>query len=423
MRIETKCIQEGYKPGNGDPRVMPIYQSTTYKYDSSEHLGKLFDLQVPGHIYSRISNPSCAFVEEKIAALEGGAGAMLTSSGQAAAFIAVFNICGAGEHIVSASSIYGGTYNLFAVTMKRMGIEVTFVDATASEEELQKAFRPNTKAVYGETLANPSLAVLDIEKFARVAHANNVPLIVDNTFATPILCNPLAYGADIVMHSTTKYMDGHASTIGGVIVDGGKFNWDNGKFPELTVPDESYHGVVYTRDFGAQAYLAKARVQLMRDLGTAQSATVAYAINQGIESLHLRMERHSANALTVAKTLEADERISWVNYPGLENNPFYTMAQKYLPKGQSGVISFGVNGGREVARTFMDSLQLATLVVNVADSRTIVIHPATTTHRQMSDEQLIAAGVTPDLIRFSVGIENVEDILEDIMQALEKACR
>jgi len=423
MRIETKCIQEGYKPANGEPRVMPIYQSTTYKYDSSEHLGKLFDLQVEGHIYSRISNPSCAFVEDKIAALEGGVGAMLTSSGQSAAFLAVFNICGAGEHIVSASSVYGGTYNLLAVTMKRMGVEVTFVDATASEEELQKAFRPNTKAMFGETLANPALSVLDIEKFARVAHANGVPLIVDNTFATPILCNPIAYGADIVMHSTTKYMDGHASTIGGVIIDSGKFNWDNGKFPELTTPDESYHGVVYTRDFGAAAYLAKARVQLMRDLGVVQSATVAYAINQGIESLHLRMERHSANALTIAKWLEADERISWVNYPGLESSPYYAAAQKYLPKGQSGVISFGIKGGRETARQFMDGLELATLVVNVADSRTIVIHPATTTHRQMTDEQLLAAGVTPDLIRFSVGIENVDDIIDDIKQALEKACR
>ena len=423
MRIETKCIQEGYKPANGEPRVMPIYQSTTYKYDSSEHLGKLFDLQVEGHIYSRISNPSCAFVEDKIAALEGGVGAMLTSSGQSAAFLAVFNICGAGEHIVSASSVYGGTYNLLAVTMKRMGVEVTFVDATASEEELQKAFRPNTKAMFGETLANPALSVLDIEKFARVAHANNVPLIVDNTFATPILCNPIAYGADILMHSTTKYMDGHASTIGGVIIDSGKFNWDNGKFPELTTPDESYHGVVYTRDFGAAAYLAKARVQLMRDLGVVQSATVAYAINQGIESLHLRMERHSANALTIAKWLEADERISWVNYPGLESSPYYAAAQKYLPKGQSGVISFGIKGGRETARQFMDGLELATLVVNVADSRTIVIHPATTTHRQMTDEQLLAAGVTPDLIRFSVGIENVDDIIDDIKQALEKACR
>ena len=423
MKIETKCIQEGYKPGNGEPRVLPIYQSTTYKYDSSEHLGKLFDLAVPGHIYSRISNPTCAFVEEKIASLEGGVGAMLTSSGQAASFVAVFNICGAGEHVVAASSIYGGTFNLFNVTMKRMGIEVTFVDATAAEEELQKAFRPNTKAVYGETLANPSLAVLDIEKFARLAHANDVPLIVDNTFPTPILCNPIAHGADIVVHSTTKYMDGHASTIGGVIIDSGKFNWGNGKFPELTEPDESYHGVVYTRDFGAAAYITKARVQLMRDLGTVQSATVAYAINQGIESLHLRMERHCTNALAVAKWLEADERIGWVNYPGLESCPQYALAQKYLPNGQAGVISFGVKGGRAAAQKFIDSLELATQVVNVADSRTIVIHPATTTHRQMSDEQLIAAGVQPDLIRFSVGIENVEDILADIEQALVKACR
>jgi len=423
MRLETKCIQEGYKPKNGEPRVMPVYQSTTYKYDSSEHLGKLFDLAVPGHMYSRISNPSCAFVEDKIAALEGGMGAMLTSSGQSASFVSVFNICGAGEHIVAASNIYGGTFNLFSVTMKRMGIDVTFVDGDATEEELQKAFKPNTKVVYGESLANPALTVLDIEKFARVAHRNNVPLIVDNTFPTPILCRPIEHGADIVVHSTTKYMDGHASTLGGVIIDSGKFNWDNGKFPELTTPDESYHGVVYTRDFGAAAYIAKARVQLMRDLGMAQSATVAYAINQGIESLHLRMERHCKNALAIAKALEADDRISWVNYPGLESNPQYNLAQKYLPNGQSGVVSFGVKGGRETARRFMDGLKLATLVVNVADSRTIVIHPATTTHRQMSDEQLLAAGVTPDLIRFSVGIENVEDILEDIWQALDKACQ
>jgi len=423
MQIETKCIQAGYQPKNGEPRVMPIYQSTTYKYDSSEHLGKLFDLQVPGHMYSRISNPSCAFVEEKIASLEGGVAAMLTSSGQAAALVAIFNICSAGEHVVAASDIYGGTFNLFAITMKRMGIDFTFVDAANSEEELQKAFRPNTKAVFGETLANPSLAVLDIEKFARLAHKNKVPLIVDNTFPTPILCNPIAHGADIVIHSTTKYMDGHASTIGGVIVDGGKFNWDNGKFPELTTPDESYHGVVYTHDFGAAAYITKARVQLMRDLGVTQSATVAYAINQGIESLHLRMERHCANALTVAQFLEADERIGWVNYPGLAGNPYYDLAQKYLPKGQSGVVSFGIKGGRETAQLFMDSLQLATLVVNVADSRTLVIHPAATTHRQMTDEQLLAAGVTPDLIRFSVGIENVDDILDDIKQALAKACQ
>ena len=423
MQIETKCIQAGYQPKNGEPRVMPIYQSTTYKYDSSEHLGKLFDLQVPGHMYSRISNPSCAFVEEKIASLEGGVAAMLTSSGQAAALVAIFNICSAGEHVVAASDIYGGTFNLFAITMKRMGIDFTFVDAANSEEELQKAFRPNTKAVFGETLANPSLAVLDIGKFARLAHKNKVPLIVDNTFPTPILCNPIAHGADIVIHSTTKYMDGHASTIGGVIVDGGKFNWDNGKFPELTTPDESYHGVVYTHDFGAAAYITKARVQLMRDLGVTQSATVAYAINQGIESLHLRMERHCANALTVAQFLEADERIGWVNYPGLAGNPYYDLAQKYLPKGQSGVVSFGIKGGRETAQLFMDSLQLATLVVNVADSRTLVIHPAATTHRQMTDEQLLAAGVTPDLIRFSVGIENVDDILDDIKQALAKACQ
>jgi len=420
MNIDTKCVQEGYKPQNGEPRVMPIYQSTTYKYDSSEHLGKLFDLQVPGHMYSRISNPSCAFVEDKIAALEGGAGALLTSSGQAASFLAVFNIVGAGEHVVSAASIYGGTYNLFAVTMKRMGIDFTFVDANASDDEIQKAFRPNTKAVFGEVLANPVLSVLDIEKFARMAHANGVPLIVDNTFPTPVLCNPIAYGADIITHSTTKYMDGHAATLGGVIVDSGNFNWDNGKFPELTTPDESYHGVVYTRDFGRQAYITKARVQLMRDLGAVQSAQVAFAVNQGIESLHLRMERHSANALAVAKWLEADDRISWVNYPGLASSPYHALAMKYLPKGQSGVISFGIKGGRESARLFMDSLQLIALVVHVADARTSVLQPATTTHRQMTDEQLVAAGVTPDLIRMSIGIESAEDLIADIEQALGK---
>ena len=423
MRIETKCVQEGYKPGNGEPRVLPIYQSTTYKYDSSEHLGKLFDLQVPGHMYSRISNPTCAYVEDKIAALEGGVGAMLTSSGQAAIFTAIFNICGAGEHIVSAASIYGGTYNLFAVTMKRMGVDVTFVDVNAPEEELQKAFRPNTKAMYGEMLTNAALSVLDVKKFAKVAHANHVPLIVDNTFPTPVLCRPIAFGADIVVHSTTKYMDGHAATIGGVIVDGGRFDWESGNFPELTTPDESYHGVVYTRDFGAAAFITKARVQLMRDLGVTQSAQIAAVINTGIESLHLRVARHSENALTVAKWLENDPRVSWVNYPGLASSPYHALAMECLPNGQGGVVSFGVKGGRAAAQKFIDSLEWIALVVHVCDARSSVIHPATTTHRQMSDEQIAAAGMSADLIRLSVGIENEDDIIADIDQALEKASR
>lgn len=419
MKIETKCIQEGYKPKNGEPRVLPIFQSTTYKYDTSEHLGKLFDLAVPGHMYSRISNPTCEAVEAKIASMEGGVGAMLTSSGQAASLIAILNVCSAGEHIVCANSIYGGTFNLFNVTMKRMGIEFTFVDAEADETEIQKAFKPTTRAVFAETLTNPTLLVLDIEKFVRIAHANNVPLIIDNTFPTPVLCRPIEFGADIVVHSTTKYMDGHASTTGGAIVDSGKFDWTNGKYPEFTEPDESYHGVVYTRDFGSAAYIAKARVQLMRDLGSAQSAFCAFVVNLGLESLFLRMERHSQNALAVAKELEKDDRIAWVNYPGLESNKHNALAKKYLPNGASGVVSFGVKGGKKAAALFMDSLKLAALVVHVADARTCVLHPATTTHRQLTDEQLLAAEITPDLIRMSIGIENVEDILEDIKQALD----
>lgn len=420
MRIETKCIQEGYKPKNGEPRVLPIFQSTTYKYETSEHLGKLFDLQVPGHMYSRISNPTCEAVEARIASLEGGVAAMLTSSGQAASLLAILNICSAGEHIVCSSSIYGGTFNLFNVTMKKMGIEFTFVDIDASDEELQKAFRPTTKAVFAETLTNPTLSVLDIEKFACIAHANNVPLIIDNTFPTPILCRPIEFGADIVIHSTTKYMEGHASTIGGVIVDSGKFNWANGKYPEFVSPDESYHGVVYTRDFGSAAYIAKARVQLMRDLGAMQGPFAAFLLNLGLESLFLRMERHSQNALAVAKYLETDSRIAWVNYPGLESSKYNALSKKYLPNGTSGVIAFGVKGGKKAAALFMDSLKLAALVVHVADARTCVLHPATTTHRQLTDEQLLAAGVSPDLIRMSIGIENVEDILDDIKQALDK---
>lgn len=419
MRPETKCIQEGYKPENGEPRVLPIYQSTTYKYDSSEHLGKLFDLEAPGHMYSRISNPTLECVENKIAALEGGVGAMLTSAGQAASLISILNICQAGDHVVSSASIYGGTFNLFAVTLKRFGVDFTFVDADASEEEIQKAFTPKTKAVFGETIANPALTVLDIEKFANIAHKNGVPLIIDNTFATPVLCRPFEFGADIVIHSTTKYMDGHATVVGGVIVDGGKFDWTNGKFPSFTEPDDSYHGVVYTRDFGNAAYITKARVQLMRDIGSIMSANSAFILNLGLETLALRIERHSQNALAVAKFLENNDKISWVNYPGLDSNKYKSLTDKYLPNGASGVVSFGIKGGKEAAVKFMDSLKMAAIVVHVADARTSVLHPASTTHRQLTDAQLVEAGVTPDLIRMSIGIEHIDDILDDIKQALE----
>lgn len=418
MRIETKCVQEGYKPKNGEPRILPIYQSTTYKYDSSEHLGDLFDLKAPGHMYTRISNPTVECVEAKIASLEGGVGAMLTSSGQAASLISIMNICSAGDHIVSSSSIYGGTFNLFAVTLKRFGVEFTFVDPDASEEEIQAAFKPNTKAVFGETIANPVLAVLDIERFAKVAHKNNVPLIIDNTFATPVLCRPFEFGADIVIHSTTKYMDGHATVVGGVIVDSGNFDWTKGDFPGLTTPDESYHGVVYTKDFGKAAYITKARVQLMRDLGSSPAPISAFLINMGLETLHLRIRKHSENAIEVAKFLAKNDKVEWVNYPLLEGNKYFNAANKYLDGGASGVISFGVKGGRDAAVKFMDSLKLCAIVVHVADARTSVLHPASTTHRQLTDEQLIDAGVSPDLIRMSIGIENVEDIIDDIKQAL-----
>lgn len=420
MKTETKCIQSGYTPGNGEPRVLPIYQSTTYKYDSSEHLGKLFDLKAEGHMYTRISNPTVACVEQKIAELEGGAGAMLTSSGQAASLIAIMNICKAGDHVVSSSTIYGGTFNLFEVTLKKFGISFTFVAPDADEAEIRAAFRPETKAVFGETIANPALTVLDIEKFAKIAHENNVPLIIDNTFATPILCRPFEFGADIIIHSTTKYMDGHAMVLGGAIVDSGKFDWTSGKFPELTEPDESYHGVVYTRDFGSAAYITKARVQLMRDLGSAMSPMSAFLLNVGLETLALRVERHSENALKVAEFLEKNDKISWVNYPGLSDSPYKALADKYLPRGTSGVISFGIKGGKPAAVKFMDSLKMAAIVVHVADARTSVLHPASTTHRQMNDEQLVEAGITPDLIRMSVGIEHIDDILGDIKQALEK---
>lgn len=419
MKIETKCIQKGYEPKNGEPRVLPIYQSTTYKYDSSNHLGDLFDLKADGHMYSRISNPTVACVEEKIASLEGGVGALLTSSGQAASLIAVMNICSAGDHIVSSSTIYGGTFNLFAVTLKRYGIEFTFVDPDASDEELESAFRPNTKAVFGETIANPALTVLDIEKFAKAAHKHNVPLIVDNTFATPILCRPFEYGADIITHSTSKYMDGHAMVVGGVIVDSGNFDWEKAGFSCLTEPDESYHGIVYTKSFKKAAYITKARVQLMRDLGSTPSPLSAFLLNIGLETLHLRVNRHSENAMKVAEVLENHPKISWVNYPLLKSNKYYEVAKHYLNGGASGVISFGIKGGREAAVKFMDSLKLAAIVVHVADSRTSVLHPASTTHRQMNDAQLAEAGVTPDLIRMSVGTENADDIIEDILQGLE----
>lgn len=420
-KIETKCIQEGYKPENGEPRVLPIYQSTTYKYDSSEHLGKLFDLAVEGHMYTRISNPTTSFVEEKINALEGGVGCLLTSSGQAASFIAIYNIASAGDNFISLSSIYGGTINLFSVTMKRMGIEVRYATPDMTDEEIGSLFDERTRLVFGETLANPALNVLDIERYAKIAHAHSVPLIVDNTFATPVLCRPFEFGADIVTHSTTKYMDGHASVVGGAIIDSGAFDWGKtDKYPELTTPDESYHGLIYTESFGKAAYITKARVQLMRDFGCTPSPMAMFILNMNLETLALRMERHCENALKVAKFLSTNDKISWVNYPMLESSPDHELALKYLPKGACGVISFGVKGGREAAMKFMDSLKLAKIVVHVADSRTSVLHPASTTHRQLTDEQLKDAGISADLIRMSVGIENVDDIIDDIVEALEK---
>ncbi len=421
MKIETKCIQEGYKPKNGEPRVLPIYQSTTYKYDSADFMGKLFDLEEEGFFYTRLANPTVDAVEKKIAALEGGVGAMLTSAGQAATLISITNIAGAGDHIICSTAVYGGTFNLLGVTLKKLGIETTFVEPDWDEDRILKEFKPNTKAVVGETIANPALSVFDIEKFAKIAHENKVPLIVDNTFATPVLCRPFEFGADIVIHSTSKYMDGHAVSLGGVIVDGGNFDWAaSGKFPEFTVPDESYHGVVYTKNFGKAAYIVKARAQLMRDLGSMMSPQNAFLLNIGLETLHLRMARHSENAMAVAKFLENDPRVSWVNYPGLESSKYKPLVDKYMPLGASGVVSFGVKGGREAAVKFLDGLKIAAIVTHVADARTCALHPASTTHRQLTDEQLIAGGVSPDLIRFSVGIENVDDIIADIDQALEK---
>ena len=418
--IETKCIQSGWHPKNGEPRVMPIYQSTTFKYETSDEMGKLFDLEKDGYFYTRLQNPTNDMVAEKICELEGGVAAMLTSSGQAANYYAVFNICEVGDHVVLSSTVYGGTFNLLTVTMKKMGIECTIVDPDSDEETLNKAFKENTKCVVAESIANPALVVLDFEKFAKVAHAHGVPLIVDNTFATPINCRPFEYGVDIVTHSTTKYMDGHAMTVGGAIVDSGNFDWAKygDKFHGLTTPDESYHGITYTEKFGKKAYITKATVQLMRDLGSIQSPMNAFLLNVGLETLHLRVPRHCENALKVATWLENNDKVAWVNYPGLKSSKYYELAQKYMPNGTCGVISFGLKGGREVSVSFMDHLKLAAIVTHVADARTCVLHPASHTHRQMNDEQLLEAGVQPDLIRFSVGIENVNDIIADIEQAL-----
>ena len=422
LRQETLCIQAGYTPGNGEPRQLPICQSTTFKYATSEDMGKLFDLEADGYFYSRLANPTCDAVAKKICALEGGSAAMLTSSGQAATFLAVFNIAGCGDHIVASSAIYGGSYNLFAVTMKRMGLETTFVDPDCTEEELHAAFRPNTKAVFGETIANPALTVLDIEKFAQVAHSHGVPLIVDNTFATPIHCRPIQWGADIVTHSTTKYIDGHASTVGGAIVDSGKFDWTKypDKFPGLCTPDESYHGVTYTERFGLTgAFITKCTAQLMRDFGCCQSPQNAFLLNLGLESLPLRMKQHCANAQIIAEFLQGHEKVKWVKYCGLKTDRYYALAQKYMPDGSCGVISFGLVGGRKAAAEFMKHLKLGSIETHVADSRTCCLRPASATHRQMTDAQLDAAGVGADLIRLSCGLENAQDLLADIAQALD----
>ncbi len=422
-RIETTCVQGGYTPKNGEPRQVPIVQSTTFKYDTSEDMGKLFDLEASGYFYSRLQNPTCDTVAAKICELEGGSAAMLLSSGQAANFFAIFNIANCGDHVVSSSSIYGGTYNLFAVTMKKMGIEFTFLPPDCTEEELAAAFRPNTKAVFGETIANPALTVLDIEKFAKAAHAHGVPLIIDNTFATPVNCRPFEFGADIVTHSTTKYMDGHGAAVGGCIVDSGKFDWlaHADKFPGLCTPDDSYHGVTYAKKFGlGGAFITKATAQLMRDFGSTQSPQSAFYLNLGLESLHVRMERHCLNAQKVAEFLEANDKISWVNYPGLPSNKYYPLAQKYMPKGTCGVVSFGVKGGRAAAEKFMKALRVTAIETHVADARSCCLHPASATHRQMNDQELEAAGVPADLVRLSCGLESYEDLIDDITQALEK---
>ena len=420
--IETTCVQGGYTPGNGEPRQIPIIQSTTFKYDTSEDMGKLFDLEASGYFYTRLQNPTNDYVAAKIAALEGGSAAMLTSSGQAASFFSVFNLASAGDHVVASSTIYGGTFNLFAVTMKRMGIDFTFVSPDCSDEELEAAFRPNTKAVFGETIANPALVVLDIERFAKSAHAHGVPLIIDNTFATPVNCRPIEWGADIVVHSTTKYMDGHGAAVGGCIVDSGKFDWmaHADKFPGLCTPDESYHGITYVTKFGnAAAYITKATAQLMRDFGAIQAPQNAFLLNLGLESLHVRMARHCENGLAVAKYLSQSDMVDWVRYPGLPGDKYHELAQKYLPNGSCGVVSFGVKGGRKAAENFMKHLRIAAIETHVADARTCCLHPASATHRQMNDEELRNCGILPELVRFSCGIENAEDLIADIHQALE----
>ena len=418
--IETKCVQSGYTPKNGEPRVLPIVQSTTYKYESSELMGKLFDLEASGYFYTRLANPTNDAVAAKICDLEGGVAAMLTSSGQAANFYAIFNICSAGDHVVCSSAIYGGTFNLFNVTMRKMGIDFTFISPDATESELESAFKPNTKALFAESISNPSLNIIDFEQFASAAHRHGVPFIIDNTFPTPINCRPFEYGADIVTHSTTKYMDGHATSVGGCIVDSGNFDWT--KYPEkfscLTTPDDSYHGIVYTERFGKAAYITKALAQVMRDLGSIPSPQNSFLLNIGLETLALRVQRHCENALAVAKFLQSHEKISWVSYPSLEGDRYYERAKKYMPSGTCGVISFGIKGTREVAAKFMDSLKLAAIVTHVADSRTCILHPASTTHRQLTDEQLRNSGTSPDLLRLSVGIENVNDIIDDLSQAL-----
>lgn len=422
MKQETKCLHSGYEPKNGEPRQVPIYQSTTWKYATSDEMGKLFDLEASGYFYTRLQNPTNDTVAAKIADLEGGVAAMLTSSGQAANFFALFNICETGSHIVASSAIYGGTYNLLGTTMKKMGIDVTFVDQNLPEEELAKAFKPNTRAMFGETITNPTVSVLDIEKFARLAHSHGVPLIVDNTFATPVNCQPIKWGADIVTHSTTKYMDGHAVSVGGAIVDSGNFDWmaHADKYPGLTTPDESYHGIVYAEKFGKLGYITKATSQLMRDLGSIQSPQNAFYLMNGLESLHVRMDRHCSNALAVAKFLKDNDKVAWVSYPNLEGDEYYDLASKYLPNGSCGVLAFGIKGGREKSIEFMDSLKLCTIATHVADAKTCLLHPASHTHRQMTEEQLIEAGVAPDLIRLSVGLENVDDLIDDLKQAFEK---
>ncbi|MBR2721625.1 MAG: O-acetylhomoserine aminocarboxypropyltransferase/cysteine synthase [Clostridia bacterium] len=421
-KIETKCVQGGYTPKNGEPRQIPIVQSTTFRYETSEDMGKLFDLEASGYFYSRLQNPTCDTVAAKICELEGGSAAMLTSSGQAANFYAIFNIATCGDHVISCSTIYGGTFNLFAVTMKKMGIEFTFVSPDCTDEELHAAFRENTKAVFGETIANPALTVLDIERFARIAHEHGVPMIVDNTFATPVNCRPFEWGADIVTHSTTKYMDGHGAAVGGCIVDSGKFDWlaHKEKFPGLCTPDDSYHGIVYAERFGLEgAFITKATAQLMRDFGSTPAPQSAFLLNLGLESLHVRMERHCANAQAVAEFLEGHEKIAWVNYSGLPSNPYYDLAKKYLPKGSCGVVSFGVRGGRRAAEQMMKHLKLAAIETHVADARTCCLHPASATHRQMNDEELLAAGVSGDLVRLSCGLESAEDLIADLAQALD----